>query len=349
MKDFADGPGRRRDEAIVRMVRVWINARHFLEVFRFRRRLGYFPNGAFPRTLYEKFLWRKIFDRSPLIGRLTDKLEAKAYFAEKCPSLAQAEVVWTGENAEDIPDSALEGDVIVKSNCGSGQNAFSFAGEQNHQEIRDTLKRWIEQRRPYGKKRLEWGYSQVSRKVFVERLIRDDRGEAPFNVQIHAADGEIAMAHVWRHVTEGGDHHGPDIAALYDRDGNRLGVQPMWKGKPTPAFPAGFRATDTMEEVYEHARVASLGMDYIRVDFLCTPNKAFAGELTFYSHAGYPRWSVPEQQKTLSDVWDLRKSWFLTSPQPGWRGTYARALRRLLDDADARSSGASSHSHGRNR
>ncbi|MCK5745690.1 MAG: hypothetical protein KAH44_05720, partial [Oricola sp.] len=65
--------------------------------------MAYLPNAAFPRTLNEKFLWRKIFDHSPLIGRLTDKLEAKAYFAEKCPSLAQAELIWTGEDSGDIP------------------------------------------------------------------------------------------------------------------------------------------------------------------------------------------------------------------------------------------------------
>lgn len=294
--------------------------------------MAYLPNAAFPRTLNEKFLWRKIFDHSPLIGRLTDKLEAKAYFAEKCPSLAQAELIWTGEDSGDIPADALEGDVIVKSNCGSGQNVFSFAGEQNHKQTRERVKRWIERRRPYGKSSLEWGYSQVNRKVLIERLIRDEDGNPPINVNIHASDGEVVIAHVWQHLTEGAARHAPDMTAVYDRDGQRLTAVPLRKGVPNPTLPDDFRAPESMEMAYEYAKAVSRGIDFVRVDFLCTPNRVFAGELTFYSHAGYLRWNDPLLQEEVSRMWDLKKSWFLTTPQPGWRGKYAGALRRLIDE-----------------
>ena len=332
MNDAAYRARRRRDKAILWIVFAWISVRHFPEMLRFRRRLAYLPNTAFPRTLNEKFLWRKIFDHSPLIGRLTDKLEAKAYFAEKCPSLAQASLIWTGEDASAIPTSALEANVIVKSNCGSGQNVFSFAGDQNYQEIRDRARRWIERRRPYGKSSLEWGYSQVRRKVLVEKLIRDEFGNPPFNVNVHASDGEVVIAHVWRHFTETTERHAPDMTAVYDRERKRLAAAPLRKGEPNSTFPDDFKPPESMAKAYEYAKVVSRGMDFVRVDFLCTPNEVFAGELTFYSHAGYLLWNESSLQEKVSRMWDLRKSWFLTSPQPGWRGIYAGALRRRIDE-----------------
>lgn len=320
------------DRALLRMVSAWVRIRYFLEIGRFRRRMGYVPNAACPRTFNEKLLWRKIFDRSPLIVRLSDKLEAKAYFAERCPSLAQAEVIWSGGDVEAMPASALDGDVVVKSNCGSGQIIFSFAGSQERRGIRDTVRRWMARRRPYGKSSLEWGYSRVNRKVIVEKLIRDETGGPPFNVNVHAADGEIALAHIWRHLEEGAGRGAPDLTAVYDRDLNRLDALPILKGRPNPTFPADFRPPASMATAYEHARLVSRGMDYVRVDFLCCRNEIFAGELTFYSHAGYLRWTDPSTQDTVSRVWDLRKSWFLSSPQRGWRGMYARALRRFIDE-----------------
>lgn len=332
MKDPADRATRRRDEAVLRLASAWITARHLPEVIRFRRRMGYLPDAARPRSFNEKFLWRKIFDHSPLIGRLTDKLESKAYFAEHCPSLAQAELVWTGEDADAIPESALRGDVIVKSNCGSGQNLFSFAAAPDHRAVREACGRWIGRRRPYGRKHLEWAYSQVKRKILVETLIRDARGEPPYNVHVHAADGEVALAHVWRHLTENPLRGAVDLTAVYGRDRERLDAAPLLKGAPNPTFPGDFRPPATMALAYEHARRVSRGMDYVRADFLCTEDAVFAGELTFYSHAGYLRWTDPSIQEAVSSMWDLRKSWFLTTPQRGWRGVYARALRRLLDD-----------------
>lgn len=332
MSEASNCARRLRDKAIFCMVLGWIYIRYIPEILRFRHRLAYLPNAATPRTLNEKFLWRKIFDHSPLIGRLTDKLEAKAYFAKECPSLAQAELIWIGEDVSALPQSALAGDVVVKSNCGSGQNVFSYAGQQNHQETRDRVRRWIERRRPYGKSGLEWGYSQVRRKVLVERLIRDEFGNPPINVNVHACDGEVVIAHVWRHLTEAAERHAPDLTAVYDCDRKRLAAAPLRKGEPNPTFPDDFQPPASMALAYQYAKSLSRGIDFVRVDFLCTPNEVFAGEMTFYSHAGYLQWNDRFLQEEISRMWDLRKSWFLTSPQPGWRGIYAGALRRLFGE-----------------
>jgi len=55
----------------------------------------------------------------------------------------------------------------------------------------------------------------------------------------------------------------------------------------------------------------------------------FAGEITVYPSAGLTR--VEKDGKLSFDMivnerWDIRKSWFLNNPQPGWRACYSRLL-----------------------
>lgn len=310
---------------------LWARLRHVLPVLRFVRRLGYVPRIAAPRTFNEKLLWRKIFDRSPAIGRLSDKLHAKAFFAERCPGLAQAELRWVGGDPSGIPDEALSGQVVVKSNCGSGQYVFSFDGGADVERIRRHAEAWIGRGRPYGRSNLEWGYSQVEPRILVESLIRDEAGDPPFNVNVHAMDGAVVLAHVWRKTREGAEADAPDLTAVYDAGLKRLAALPLRNGRANATFPDAFEPPPSMAAAYEHARILSRGMDYVRVDFLCTPRRAHAGEITFYTHAGFIRWTDAAIEARIAGMWDLRKSWFLSTPQKGWRGRYARALKRLID------------------
>lgn len=56
-------------------------------------------------------------------------------------------------------------------------------------------------------------------------------------------------------------------------------------------------------------------------------------ELTIRNRAGYTEGlgTGPILEDVLTRRWDLRRSWFLTMPQTGWRGSYAQALRRAID------------------
>ncbi|MEM9472556.1 MAG: hypothetical protein AAGA00_11370, partial [Pseudomonadota bacterium] len=58
-------------------------------------------------------------------------------------------------------------------------------------------------------------------------------------------------------------------------------------------------------------------------------------EVTVYSIAGYLRYTKSEILEVMADCWDLRKSWFLTAAQTGWRKRYANWLRNRLETSPA--------------
>ena len=52
--------------------------------------------------------------------------------------------------------------------------------------------------------------------------------------------------------------------------------------------------------------------------------------MTAYPGSGYGRFNQPWVNDTCTRLWDLQRSWFLSNPQPGWRGDYAEALRETI-------------------
>ena len=75
--------------------------------------------------------------------------------------------------------------------------------------------------------------------------------------------------------------------------------------------------------------------DYMRCDLYELDGDVFFSELTVYPLSGQGGSNV-ELRDLRNAAWDLRKSWFLTEPQRGWRGIYANALRRWLSRQEAR-------------
>lgn len=75
--------------------------------------------------------------------------------------------------------------------------------------------------------------------------------------------------------------------------------------------------------------------DQMRVDTMTDGETLYLGELTVYNQAGRAHLQGHYEDAPMNRSWDLRRSWFLTTPQTGWRARYASALRRALDRRDA--------------
>jgi hypothetical protein len=74
-------------------------------------------------------------------------------------------------------------------------------------------------------------------------------------------------------------------------------------------------------------------VDYARFDFLVVGERLFAGEITVYPGGGLDNATkFAAYNDALNPGWDLRQSWFLSTPTRGWRECYRRALARQLGD-----------------
>ena len=303
---------------ILAAVRIWCWLAYPRQIARFRRAIGRWPDPALPHYRNDKYLWRKIFDRNPLFTEVSDKLLAKEYAVSRWPAVKVARTLWTGSRAEDIPDEVLQGNVVVKANHGSGWNIFVSNGRYNREELNRTTNRWLTAR--FGKRHAEWGYYGVRACLFVEELHLDNGKPDIDEYKFYCGSGEIAFAFVRQ----------------WAADGRRLEGVLDSQGRPhAGAFDSGVLSADVRKPPEWDALVAaalalSREFDFVRCDLYAISGEVYFSELTLYTLGGLAWIDDAGLNQRYTQLWDLRQSWFMRTPQKGWRRLYARALDRLL-------------------
>ncbi|RWE30579.1 MAG: hypothetical protein EOS78_27705 [Mesorhizobium sp.] len=307
----------RTERIVLSVARLWLTLRHPVLVVRFVMKLGYLPNPAAPVRYNELLLWRKILDRNPLFVTLTDKLAAKAHIRDACPEIAMPETLWSGRDPADIPSGLLTGDVVVKANHGCAMNMFVSNGEPDHAAIVRKAKHWLNKR--YGRRNGEWAYWPVVPAVFVEERLALSGGTIATDIKVHLCSGVIS--HVWVE-----DKHAKR-SLLFDREANPLpGRDPDYPGEDQ-ALPVNARLIAYVRQAISIAPGIAGDLDYIRIDFLVTDDRLYAGEVTVYSAAGYGTWTNPAITAEIERLWRLDQSAFLRRKHKRAVRLYADALR----------------------
>jgi uncharacterized protein (UPF0248 family) len=304
---------------IIAAVNLWAYIWFFRVVLLHFKTCREMPNPAHPKTLNDKFLWRKLFDQNPAYISLSDKLESKQIAQARCQDILLPEVLWTGTDARDIPGHILAGDVIVKATHGSGFNFPIFAGSYDRDHLVRASDEWM--RKSFGRRHWEWGYFAVKPKLFVEQLILDESGGyGTSEAKMYVYCGQIEQ-----------------IVMIYDRqlESSAAVLRGDWSASTsgnTIGVPISDRPLPHNRAAIE--RVASQlceGFDHMRCDLYLVGDDIYFGEYTVYNQGGYivvP--DDPEMSDAQSAAWNLRRSWFLSRKQKGLKAVYAHALLQLL-------------------
>jgi hypothetical protein len=308
---------------VVFLVHYWCLITYPLQAISFRRKIGFWPRPAYPRQRNEKYAWRKAFDCNPLFTEVSDKLKAKQYALARCPGIKVARTLWVGTRAQDIPEEVLAGNVVVKANHGSGWNMFIRDGRHDRDELDLTANGWMSRR--YGRRNAEWGYYGVTAELFVEEMLFEQGRPLANEYKFYAGGGKMAFAFVRQMAADGSrlegvlDDAGVAVGGSFD-DGD-LSVNivrpPQW------------------QQLREAALKLSEEFDFVRCDLYLVDGEVYFSELTLYTLGGFAWIEDDTLNRKYFQTWDLRCSWFMTTPQTGWRGIYARALRILLDAEEA--------------
>ena len=208
---------------------------------------------------------------------------------------------------------------VVKSTCGSGRNYFPGRGRWTAEQQARRFRRWL---RPSGGVG-EWGYTQVRPRLFVEALLGRPGDIYELNLRCH--DGRVTVAFCaksWKTSKAAGAYlsgEGERIEAWADADAGWL--------SPDEIVPRA-----DFERAAGYARRISAGLDQVRVDFLIVGGEPYLGELTVYSASGFGDEEQVGIGPTIEKAWlrAMSNSWFLATPQLGFRARYAEAFRRWM-------------------
>lgn len=301
---------------VLRCPRIW------RRVLRRNRGQGLWrPNVARPLNANEKYAWRKVFDHDPRFVLLSDKQAVKEWVGRLALPIQMPRTLWCGTDARDMPAEVLEGDVVVKATHGWCMNLFA-------RDRKEPLEIWLDRANAFmsashGHRDQEWAYFHVPRRLLAEEVIRP-------------ATGCLIDLKLYTFGT-----HVEQIVLISNRGSERVGA--IWEPDPQGHFVRLDIKTAVSEEIDSHPLPDCIGeairlashigadFDHLRVDFMTDGACLYLGEITVYNLGGHAHWTGDVSDTPLNRSWDLRRSWFLRSPQTGWRQLYASALRRAIE------------------
>ncbi|RST85516.1 hypothetical protein EJC49_15630 [Aquibium carbonis] len=294
----------------------------------FRARLRHWPNAARPVTYNEKMFWRRVFDHDPAFHVYCDKLATKHVFARLRDPIETPKVLWVGQDPKHFPGDLMRPGVIAKMTAGSRQTWFFSTRRDARPAFEKECRDWLA--RPFGTRHAEWAYLGIERLLFAEEEIAGHRPQMD-ELKVHLFGGETYYTVIYR------DEKTPvSKSAIYDAEGRRLDVQTSAASKdPSRRLPPGHQVPACYGRAIRAAEEIADGTDYLRVDFLVSEGRLYGGEITPYPTAGHMVNSDKAIMADMSRRWDLRRSWFLKTPQVGFKRLCQSRMRAFVEAEQA--------------
>lgn len=263
-----------------------------VHVARYLRQHRRWPNMLRPAGFNEKVIHRLLFDRRPVLPRLTGKLEVRDWVLERTgdPSLL-IDLVGTAEDAAGLARLDLPQDFVVKANHLSGFKLFHRgAGAPDIAGMGEQVARWVRQ-----VPKTEWPYLSLRRTALVERLLLvGDR--TAHDVKFMCYDGRVRFIYI---VT---NRHGPGGSKIDIFDADWTPVEGRWAYDNAPQRPPPPRLLDRMIATAEKL---SAGLDFVRVDMYDCDDHYKTGEITTVPDRGMAWFDPPEIDTLFGAPWRL--------------------------------------------
>ena len=242
------------------------------------------PDLAEPRRFTELVQTRKLFDRDPRLGQLSDKLAVKTVVAEMLGRGWCVPTLWSGTQLPPGPPFGTPS--VVKSRHGCNQYAFlrSAPTPDQWQRLRRHIAGWTA--RPYGEWLDEWLYRDIPRGLLAEPMIGGG-GTLPVDYKIYVFGGRAT--HVQVHLERETRHRW----VLHDRHWRPLARD--LRDRPPPPR--------SLAAMLEAAEVLARGLSFARVDFYEDKGKPLFGEFSFYPGSGLDPFAEDWIDFELGSLW----------------------------------------------
>lgn len=258
----------------------------------FKKRLGYdIDFTKEPVTFNQKIQFRKLYDNNPLYAICADKYRVREYVKKKIGEeylipLYLVTDKLTMEQWEELPES-----FVAKANHNSGP--VQIVKDKSKVDAKKIIKELNNQLKiDYGVLSMEKYYSDIPRKIIVEKYLKDDIEDYKFNCFNNGT--KIIL----ERVTKTGE-----LSNMYDpipwekldfTNGNIIDQKKYEKPK-------------NFDKMIKIAKALSSNFDYVRVDLYNVDGDVYVGEMTFCESSGFGKFT--------DEAWDYKFGEFWNQPK----------------------------------
>ena len=270
----------------------------------FQKKMKYELNLASPLSYNEKIIWKKLFDRNPLLTVTADKYKVRSYIRQVLGEDKANEILvplyYVTEKPESIPFNDLPEKFVVKPNHGSQMHRIvRNRNHINNDDIVRECKLWLKTH--YGLYGYEWAYRNIKRMILVEKLLETNSGELPNDYKFYCFHGKCKIVRVTK------NRFGSDIiSGYYDTDWKLL--QAAIPGNVSNKF---FEKPAKLHEMINLAEKLAEPFDYVRVDLYNLGGRIFFGELTHYEASGLARLEPESFDFMLGKYWNIKSEYWI--------------------------------------
>ena len=263
--------------------------RWFIEQ-KYAHTLGSFPDLDHPKTFNEKIHWLNLNYQDERITRCCDKYEMKRYVTEQVGSEYVVPVLKTYDRAADINFSELPGKFAIKVNWGDGEEFSEVVTDKAKADECAIKAKMNNAMQPWNNlyySHFFWGYKNVKPKIFVEQFV-EHSGSDLNDYKFHCFNGKAKFVLVCEERSQKRMKK-----TFLDLDWNILPCH-RTDGDVNPdvvkpeRFSEMLRIAETLAEPFP----------FVRVDFYCTGDRIYIGEMTFHPGCGLERF-VPDEWNTI--------------------------------------------------
>ena len=260
--------------------------------YRFCKYVGYKPNLQNPQTFNEKIQWLKLNDRNNLYPDLIDKCKVKSIVSQLIGERYVIPTIFGPyDSANEIPWDQLPNKFVVKCNHDAAsviickdKDKFniSYAIEKLNKCLKNNY---------YHDEGKQWGYKNITPKVFVEPLMEDSNHEDLVDYKFMFFNGECKCI----------------FTCLERRSKTGLKLNfytPEWELLP---FIRNYPNTlpepkpNALEDMLQIAKklVEYIDNAFVRIDLYVINGQIYFGEYTFYPGGGFEPFQPLEWDYTL--------------------------------------------------
>ena len=250
-----------------------------------------------PQSFNEKLNWEKIYWRNPLMSRLVDKYDAKAYVAEKIGQEYVVPNYGVWGSPEEIPFDRLPQQFILKCthNSGTGMYICRDKAKMDVESVKRGLRKGLKER--FFMNAREWAYKDARPRIIADKLLDDHSGHEIQDYKFLCFDGKpkyVYLSIKGKNVYEN----------YYDMD-----FKPVDINHQFPRQVPEFGKPENFEKMKQLVEKLSEGFPHVRIDFFNVEGHVYFAEFAFYDWAGIRPFETYEMDLALGREMTLPEEW----------------------------------------
>lgn len=266
----------------------------------FKKNLGYEIDFLKePITFNQKIQFRKLYENNPLYSICADKYRVREYVKEKIGEEYLIPVYLVTDKLTEEQWDKLPNSFVAKANHNSGP--VQIVKDKNRANKKEIIKELNNQLKlDYGILSMEKYYSDIPRKIIVEKFLKDNERAMLQDIKVHCFNDGIKRRYFFD-LCSRESVEGKVKSTMYDENWNNLKITNATLDDNEYNKPKNF------EKLLEIVQKLSEDFDCVRVDLYNINEKIYFGELTFCDDSGFGKFTDEKWDYKFGNYWKQKK------------------------------------------